>query len=62
MTMMDPGEYMVKAIEMESKAAGCHDASATALYQELAGQWRSLYDEAMWRDSSEVNGARAIWD
>jgi hypothetical protein len=47
---MNALDCMVKAIEMDAKAAVCTDAPATALYQELAQQWRTLYDQAIWQD------------
>jgi hypothetical protein len=53
--MMNPGEYMVRAIEMDSKAAVCTDAPAIALYRDLAQQWRTLYDQAIWQDWAEVH-------
>jgi hypothetical protein len=53
--MMNALDCMVKAIEMDAKAAVCSEAPATALYRELALQWRTLYDQAIWRDLADVH-------
>jgi hypothetical protein len=47
-------DCMVRAIEMDSKAAACTDAPAIALYRDLAQQWRTLYDQAIWQDFAEA--------
>ena len=48
--MMHAIEYMVRAFAMDAKASTSTDTAATELYQELADQWRRLYDQAIWQD------------
>jgi hypothetical protein len=48
--MISTDEYMARAFAMDAKADCSTEEPAIALYRELAQQWRTLYDLAVWRD------------
>jgi hypothetical protein len=53
--MMSASDCMVRALEMDARAANCAHEPAKTLYQRLADEWRHSYDHAIWREDSAAH-------